>query len=102
MKYLLLSLILLLSLYNIFRTTATKELIFNFFQTEPALMYDSVAVFAAGLEALDRSHKLKPMNLSCDQEIPWEDGTSLYNYLNAVRICLFSQQGMMLFFNSHV
>lgn len=48
-------------------------------------MYDSVAVFAAGLQALDRSHKLKPVNLSCDQEIPWEDGTSLYNYLNSVR-----------------
>lgn len=48
-------------------------------------MYDSVAVFAAGLQALDRSHKLKPINLSCEQETPWEDGTSLYNYLNAVR-----------------
>lgn len=47
-------------------------------------MYDSVAVFAAGLQALDRSHKLKPINLSCEQETPWEDGTSLYNYLNAV------------------
>lgn len=49
-------------------------------------MYDSVAVFAAGLQALDRSHKLKPVNLSCEQEIPWEDGTSLYNYLNSVMI----------------
>lgn len=55
-------------------------------QTEPALMYDSVALFAAGLQSLDRSHKLKPVNLSCEQETPWEDGTSLYNYLNSVNI----------------
>lgn len=47
-------------------------------------MYDSVALFAAGLQSLDRSHKLKPVNLSCEQETPWEDGTSLYNYLNSV------------------
>ncbi|XP_063698938.1 glutamate receptor ionotropic, kainate 2 [Culicoides brevitarsis] len=55
-------------------------------QTEPALMYDSVALFAAGLQSLDRSHKLKPVNLSCEQETPWEDGTSLYNYLNSATI----------------
>uniref|UniRef100_A0A1B6EA31 Glutamate receptor ionotropic, kainate 2 n=1 Tax=Clastoptera arizonana TaxID=38151 RepID=A0A1B6EA31_9HEMI len=52
-------------------------------QAEPALMYDSVHVFAKGLAALDRSHVLKPMNLSCDLEQPWDDGLSLYNYINA-------------------
>lgn len=57
-------------------------------------MYDSVAVFAAGLQALDRSHKLKPVNLSCDQELPWEDGTSLYNYLNSVRDTLLNLFGL--------
>ncbi|XP_076240022.1 glutamate receptor ionotropic, kainate 2 isoform X3 [Calliopsis andreniformis] len=52
-------------------------------QAEPALMYDSVQVFAHGLAALDRSHDLRPANLSCEKEEPWDDGLSLYNYINA-------------------
>lgn len=55
------------------------------FQAEPALVYDSVQVFAHGLAALDRSHDLRPANLSCEKEEPWDDGLSLYNYINAVR-----------------
>lgn len=54
-------------------------------QAEPALVYDSVQVFAHGLAALDRSHILRPANLSCEKEEPWDDGLSLYNYINAVR-----------------
>ncbi|XP_053978653.1 glutamate receptor ionotropic, kainate 2 isoform X3 [Hylaeus volcanicus] len=52
-------------------------------QAEPALVYDSVQVFAHGLAALDRSHDLRPVNLSCEKEEPWDDGLSLYNYINA-------------------
>ncbi|XP_046736481.1 glutamate receptor ionotropic, kainate 2 isoform X8 [Diprion similis] len=55
-------------------------------QAEPALMYDSVQVFAHGLASLDRSHVLRPANLSCDKEEPWDDGLSLYNYINAAGI----------------
>lgn len=55
------------------------------FQAEPALVFDSVQVFAHGLAALDRSHVLRPANLSCEKEEPWDDGLSLYNYINAVR-----------------
>lgn len=54
------------------------------FQAEPALMFDSVYVFAKGLAALDQSHVLRLVNLSCDIEQPWDDGLSLYNYINAV------------------
>ncbi|KAJ9587714.1 hypothetical protein L9F63_018865, partial [Diploptera punctata] len=53
-------------------------------QAEPALMYDSVHVFAKGLASLDRGHVLRPTNLSCEQEQPWDDGLSLYNYINSV------------------
>lgn len=53
-------------------------------QAEPALVYDSVQVFAHGLASLDRSHVLRPMNLSCEKEEPWDDGLSLYNYINTV------------------
>ncbi|XP_020293035.1 glutamate receptor ionotropic, kainate 1 isoform X1 [Pseudomyrmex gracilis] len=52
-------------------------------EAEPALVYDSVQVFAHGLAALDRSHDLRPANLSCEKEEPWDDGLSLYNYINA-------------------
>ncbi|XP_011330530.2 glutamate receptor ionotropic, kainate 2 isoform X1 [Ooceraea biroi] len=51
-------------------------------QAEPALVYDSVQVFAHGLAALDRGYDLKLANLSCEKEEPWDDGLSLYNYIN--------------------
>ncbi|XP_066250677.1 glutamate receptor ionotropic, kainate 2 [Euwallacea similis] len=53
-------------------------------QAEPALMYDSVYVFAKGLAAMDSGRSIKPTNLSCDIEEPWDDGMSLYNYLDSV------------------
>ncbi|XP_050735257.1 glutamate receptor ionotropic, kainate 2-like isoform X4 [Eriocheir sinensis] len=53
-------------------------------QVEPALIYDSVHVFALGLQALERSTTLKVSNLSCDHELPWGDGSSLFNYINSV------------------
>ncbi|CAB3377028.1 Hypothetical predicted protein [Cloeon dipterum] len=55
-------------------------------QAESALMFDSVYVFAKGLAALDQGHVLKPANLSCELEHPWEDGLSLYNYLNTASL----------------
>ncbi|XP_063594400.1 glutamate receptor ionotropic, kainate 1-like [Penaeus indicus] len=53
-------------------------------QAEPALIYDSVYVFALGLQALERSTTLRVANLSCDHELPWSDGSSLFNYINSV------------------
>ncbi|KAK4018186.1 hypothetical protein OUZ56_000254 [Daphnia magna] len=53
-------------------------------QIEPALFYDSVHVFAHGLQALDRSSSLRLANMSCEDEVPWSDGSSLFNYINAV------------------
>lgn len=53
-------------------------------QSDSALIFDSVNVYAHGLSALDRGHKLKLANLSCDSEIPWNDGLSLFNYLDSV------------------
>lgn len=54
------------------------------FQAEVALMYDSVFVFAIGLQTLEQSHSLKISNVSCDREQPWDGGLSLINYINAV------------------
>ena len=48
-------------------------------------MYDSVMALAHGLAALDRATSLRLANLSCDIEQPWNDGSSLFNYINTVR-----------------
>ncbi|XP_071646444.1 glutamate receptor ionotropic, kainate 2 isoform X2 [Temnothorax longispinosus] len=52
-------------------------------QAEPALMYDSVQVFAVGLRTLEQSHALRPANISCELEHPWDGGLSLTNYINS-------------------
>ncbi|CAH1957061.1 unnamed protein product [Acanthoscelides obtectus] len=56
----------------------------SFIEAEAAFMYDSVFVFAVGLQTLDQSHTLKIPNVSCDQEHSWDGGLSLINYINAV------------------
>lgn len=33
---------------------------------------------------MNYNYSIKPMNLSCDVEKPWDDGLSLYNYLDSV------------------
>ncbi|KAL3284162.1 hypothetical protein HHI36_018330 [Cryptolaemus montrouzieri] len=53
-------------------------------QAEAALMYDSVFIFALGLQTLEQSHSLRHPNVSCDREQPWDGGLSLINYINAV------------------
>ncbi|XP_070074168.1 glutamate receptor ionotropic, kainate 2 isoform X3 [Drosophila takahashii] len=55
-------------------------------ESEPALMFDSVYVFAIGLQTLEQSqsHTLNLLNMTCDAGIPWNGGLSLINYLNAV------------------
>lgn len=57
-----------------------------FYQVEPALMFDSVYALARGLQALERGATLRPVNISCDDENPWTDGSSLFNYINSVSI----------------
>ncbi|KPM04300.1 glutamate receptor, ionotropic kainate 2-like protein 2 [Sarcoptes scabiei] len=56
----------------------------NVIQFEPALIFDSVYAFARGLQAFERGARLRPMNLSCEDESPWLDGSTLFNYINAV------------------
>ncbi|XP_050512412.1 glutamate receptor ionotropic, kainate 2-like isoform X2 [Diabrotica virgifera virgifera] len=58
----------------------------TFIQAEPALIYDSVFVFAVGLQTLEQSHTLRLSNLSCDKEQPWDGGLSLINYINSVEM----------------
>lgn len=55
-----------------------------YFQSDAALMYDAVYVFAVGLQTLEQSHSLQLTNLSCEEETPWDAGLSLINYVNSV------------------
>lgn len=50
------------------------------------MVFDAVYVFAVGLMASESSYVLKPRNLSCELEQPWNDGLSLYNFINSVTI----------------
>lgn len=47
-------------------------------------MYDSVLVFAVGLQTLEQSHPLALANVSCAREHAWDGGLSLINYINSV------------------
>lgn len=55
----------------------------------PALMYDSVYALSRGLHSLQQSSPFLlrfPNNASCDAEVSWTDGTSLFNYIDSVKI----------------
>ncbi|TGZ31937.1 Glutamate receptor, ionotropic kainate 2 [Temnothorax longispinosus] len=66
--------------------TMLASLDFIIKDAEPALMYDSVQVFAVGLRTLEQSHALRPANISCELEHPWDGGLSLTNYINSVEM----------------
>ncbi|XP_034244702.1 glutamate receptor ionotropic, kainate 2-like, partial [Thrips palmi] len=53
-------------------------------QSEPALLFDAVHVFAIGLQSLEQGHALRLTNVSCSEEAPWDGGLSLINYITAV------------------
>lgn len=43
-------------------------------------------VFAIGLQSLETSHALLLSNVSCEDEMPWDGGLSLINYINTVEM----------------
>ena len=60
---------------------------------ESALMYDSLLVLATAAKHLEYSHmdsilfkNANMQNVSCTEEVPWMEGTTFFNYLNAVNI----------------
>ena len=55
-------------------------------------MYDAMHVLVQALTMLDRSTRLRLVNLTCDGDQAWAFGSSLYNYLNLVGIQLASDQ----------
>ncbi|XP_040577875.1 glutamate receptor ionotropic, kainate 2 isoform X3 [Lepeophtheirus salmonis] len=58
----------------------------NIILTEPALIYDSVMAFAKGLENVSALGSLISMpKISCNDELPWEGGSILFNYISSVK-----------------
>ena len=54
------------------------------FQTETALIYDAVHLYAQALHDLDRSQEINTKPLSCDGSETWQHGNSLVNYMKLV------------------
>ena len=52
------------------------------FQTETALMYDAVHVFARALHRFNQKLTVRPLN--CQTEDSWAEGNSLVNYIRLV------------------
>jgi hypothetical protein len=61
------------------------------FQTETALIYDAVHLFAQALNDLDHSQEINTKPLSCDGSETWQHGNSLVNYMKLVKAGLFCQ-----------
>ncbi|CAG2174629.1 unnamed protein product [Oppiella nova] len=61
----------------------------NVIQAGPALMYDAVYALSRGLHSLQQNSPFLlrfPNNASCDSEISWTDGSSLFNYIDSLMI----------------
>lgn len=59
-------------------------------QTEVALMYDAVHLFAKALSELTVAQQFETVPLSCNKKQTWQYGNSLLNYMKSVRlyVCL--------------
>ena len=58
---------------------------------DAALMYDSLLVLATAAKNLEYHmdsilFRSQDGNVSCGKEIPWMEGTTFFNYLNAVTV----------------
>ena len=73
---------------DFFYCTFERFLKANFFQTETALMYDAVHLFAEALHVLDISQQIDIKPLSCEATITWDHGYSLINYMKVVSLCI--------------
>lgn len=69
-------------------------------QTQVALIYDAVFVFAIGLQTLQHSSEIQLSNVSCKDERALHSGSSLINFINTVctAFCLFVFYPVFLWF----
>ena len=59
--------------------------------TDTALIYDSVTLFALSLDQLHRVQDLNIVQLDCSGQMSWDHGSSLINYMKLVEftVCFF-------------
>jgi glutamate receptor, ionotropic, invertebrate len=57
-----------------------------FIQTDVALMYDAVHLFARALHDLSSSQRIYIKALSCDKKDVWSHGFNLINYMRVVSL----------------
>lgn len=56
-------------------------------QTETALLFDAVSLFARSLDDLDRTQTVnRPNELTCDSRIAWQFGLPLMNIAKIVSV----------------
>jgi hypothetical protein len=59
--------------------------VFNYFQTESALIYDGIKLLATAMQDLDQSQSVDGIQpISCENGNPWLYGSSLINYMRPV------------------
>ena len=66
------------------KNISNKDEISLYLQTETALIYDAVHLYAQALNDLDRSQEINTKPLSCDGSETWQHGNSLVNYMKLV------------------
>ena len=66
------------------KNISNKDEISLYLQTETALIYDAVHLYAQALHDLDRSQEINTKPLSCDGSETWQHGNSLVNYMKLV------------------
>ena len=59
------------------------------FQTETALMYDAVHLFALAMGQLSVAGDIDTQSLSCNKKDTWDHGLSILNYMKIVRTITF-------------
>lgn len=56
-----------------------------YLQTETALIYDAVYLFARGLHGVEKAKNMNfRQGIMCNSSTSWEDGLSLLNYMKTV------------------
>ncbi|KAI1287063.1 Glutamate receptor ionotropic, kainate 2 [Halotydeus destructor] len=54
--------------------------------TETALLFDAVSLFARALDDLDRTQQVNGPKVTCDSRIPWAFGAPLMNFMKMVNV----------------
>ena len=66
--------------------TKSLHLFVSLFQTETALVYDAVQLFAKALKAIPHLTDVRMTSLSCNQDRAWKHGARIVNFIKTVNL----------------